>query len=134
MLFAAWRVWSVARRRPVEPARASSIERSRSRLVFLAALFVVYAAVALLPRPMAQLVTTDETVLVIDFHSHTKYSHDGRSGWTEDDVRDWHRGAGYNVAYITDHATYEGAERGVAANPGLAGEGTVLLQGLEAYL
>ncbi len=101
-------------------------------LLFLASIFVVYAAVALLPRPMAQLTTTDDEVFVVDFHSHTRYSHDGRSGWTEEDVRNWHRGAGYDVAYITDHASYEGAERGIAVNPGQAGEGTMIFQGLEA--
>ena len=76
----------------------------------------------------------DEACSPIDFHAHTKYSHDGRSGWTEDDVRAWHRGAGFDVAYITDHRTFEGAERGIAANPGVAGEGTMLLQGIEAVL
>jgi hypothetical protein len=101
--------------------------------IFLAVILAVYGAAAVLPRPMAQLEVTDETVLAVDFHSHTKYSHDGRSGWTEDDVRDWHRAAGYAAAYITDHASYEGAERGIAANPGQAGEGTMLLQGLEAF-
>lgn len=102
-------------------------------VALLAIIFVVYAAGAMMPRPMAQLETSDPTVLTADFHSHTKYSHDGRRGWTEDDVREWHRAAGYDVAYVTDHATYEGAERGVASNPGQAGQGTVLLQGLEAY-
>jgi hypothetical protein len=81
---------------------------------------------------MAQLEVTDETVLAVDFHSHTKYSHDGRPGWTEDDVRDWHRGAGFDVDYVTDHATFEGAERGIASNPAQAGEGTMILQGIEA--
>ena len=97
------------------------------------AVFVTYAAGAMLPRPMAQLVTSDPNILLADFHSHTKYSHDGRSGWTEDDVREWHRAAGFDVAYITDHATFEGAERGVASNAGQAGQGTMLLQGLEAF-
>jgi hypothetical protein len=97
-----------------------------------AALFIVYASLAFLPRPMAALVTSDETVVAIDFHSHTQYSYDARRGWTDDDVRDWHRGAGYDAAYITDHATYDGAERGIAANPPVAGQGTMLLQGLEA--
>jgi hypothetical protein len=82
---------------------------------------------------MASLTLSDDTVLAIDMHSHTKYSHDGRLGWSEDDVREWHRAAGYDVAYITDHATFEGAERGIAANPRLAGEGTMILQGLEAF-
>ena len=95
-------------------------------------LVIVYAAAAVLPRPMAQLEITDPTVLAVDFHSHTKYSHDGRPGWTEDDVRGWHRAGGFDAVYITDHATFEGAERGIASNPGLAGEGTMVFQGLEA--
>lgn len=105
-------------------------------LGFLAGLFVVYAIGAMAPRPMAQLVVSDETVLSADFHAHTKYSHDGRSGWDESDVRAWHRGAGFDVAYITDHRTFDGAERGVAGNASQAGqsEGTLLLQGLEAVL
>jgi hypothetical protein len=117
--------------------------RARGRDVFLwresiaavgllVGIVVVYAAVALLPRPMAQLTLSDPTVIAVDFHSHTKYSHDGRRGWGEEDVRAWHRGAGYDAAYITDHATYEGAERGIAGNPAQTGEGTTLLQGIEA--
>jgi hypothetical protein len=98
----------------------------------LVGIFVVYAVMALVPRPMAQLTTSDATVIAIDFHAHTKYSHDGRAGWDEEDVRNWHRASGYDVVYITDHATFEGAERGVAGNAAQAGEATVILQGLEA--
>lgn len=102
-------------------------------LALLGAIFLTYAAAAMLPRPMAQLETSDPGVLVADFHAHTKYSHDGRSGWSEDDVREWHRAAGFDLALITDHATFEGAERGVASNPPQAGQGTLILQGLEAF-
>ncbi|HEX4684416.1 MAG TPA: hypothetical protein VH277_16985, partial [Gemmatimonadaceae bacterium] len=83
-------------------------------------IFFVYAAALLMPRPMAQLASSDSNVLVTDFHAHTKYSHDGRPDWTEDDVRNWYSGAGFNAAYITDHQTYEGAERGIASNSGQA--------------
>ena len=122
-------LWRVRRSR-----RGTSVLRElRAAVSFLVALVFVYALAALLPRPMATLVLSDDTVLAVDFHSHTKYSHDGRMGWTEDDVRDWHRAAGFDVAYVTDHATLEGAERGIAANPRQAGEGTMLLQGLEAF-
>jgi hypothetical protein len=125
-LFAVYRV-VLARRRDVvlwrEVLAAAGL---------LAVIIVVYAATAILPRPMAQLVTSDATIIVLDFHSHTKYSHDGRGRWDEEDVRAWHRGAGFDAAYITDHATLEGAERGIAGNSGQAGEGTILLQGLEA--
>ena len=101
--------------------------------LLLLAIFVAYAAATMLPRPMAQLTTSDNEVIVVDFHSHTRFSHDGRSGWTEDDVRNWYHGAGFDAAYVTDHRTFEGAERAVASNPGQAGEQTMLLQGIEAF-
>ena len=120
----------------VARARSSEVLLWRESLAaggLLAGIVIVYALAALAPRPMAGLTTSDATVIAIDFHSHTKYSHDGRRGWGEEDVRAWHRAAGYDVAYITDHATFEGAERGIAGNPAQAGEGTILLQGLEAF-
>jgi hypothetical protein len=80
---------------------------------------------------MAALAVRDLDVVVVDVHSHTKYSHDGRPGWEAADVREWHAASGYDAAYITDHRNYRGAEEGVAANPTVAGQGTVLLSGLE---
>ena len=124
-LFVLWRVLG-ARRRPVRPRREAMLA-----VVFVFAIVLTYVGGTVVPRPMAQLTTSDAAVVAVDFHSHTMYSHDGRPGWTDEDVRRWHRGAGFDVAYITDHATFEGAERGVAANPGQAGEGTMILQGLE---
>lgn len=126
-LFIAWRVWR-GRTTPV-----SAKHESLSALGLLVILLLVYGAVAFLPRPMAAIALSDDTVLSVDFHAHTKYSHDGRAGWSEDDVRQWHTGAGFDAAYITDHATFEGAERGIASNPGQAGQGTILLQGIEAF-
>ena len=131
LVFVAVRVWKGRR-----PRRFSARREALATLAFLAGLVLVYAVAAMGPRPMAQLVVTDETVLAADFHAHTKYSHDGRPGWDENDVRAWHRAAGFDVAYITDHRTFEGAERGIAGNASQAGqgEGTMLLQGLEAVL
>jgi predicted metal-dependent phosphoesterase TrpH len=126
-LFIVVRVW-LARGR-----RTTARREVAAAVALLAAILITYAAGAVMPRPMAQLVASDPNIVFADFHAHTKYSHDGRSGWSEDDVREWHRGAGFDVAYITDHATFEGAERGVASNPGQAGQGTILLQGLEAF-
>jgi hypothetical protein len=120
--------------RVLRARRGTTIKRELiAGLVFFLGIFATYAFMALMPRPMAAIALSDLTVVAVDFHAHTKYSHDGRAGWTEDDVRDWYRGAGFNVAYITDHRTYEGAERAIASNPGQAGEGTMLLQGLEAF-
>lgn len=107
---------------------------SAGAAILLGVIVVAYAAAAFLPRPMASLVVSDETVLAIDFHSHTQYSHDGRKGWTEDDVRHWYSNAGFDAAFITDHRSFTGAERGVASNPPEAGQGTMILQGIEAVL
>ncbi|HEY4218923.1 MAG TPA: hypothetical protein VGM67_17400 [Gemmatimonadaceae bacterium] len=125
-LFALWRVLR-ARTRP-----ARLVRELASAGVFLLAIVAIYAVGALMPRPMAGISKSDPNIIAVDFHAHTKYSHDGRPGWTEDDVRNWHQAAGFDVVYITDHATYEGAERGIASNSGEAGEGTMVLQGLEA--
>jgi hypothetical protein len=138
-VFAIFALWRVLRARGRRAASATTTtlgaarREVRAALLLLAGIFVVYAVGTMAPRPMAALSVSDPMVLIADFHSHTKYSHDGRIGWDEDDVRSWYAGAGFNVGYITDHQTFEGAERGVAANPGLAGEGTMLLQGLEAF-
>lgn len=102
-------------------------------VVFLLALVGTYAIAAIAPRPMAQFVASDDMVLAVDFHAHTEHSHDGRRGWTEEDVRAWHRAAGFDAVYITDHASFEGAERGIATNPPFAGQGTMILQGIEAF-
>ena len=126
LIFAAVRV---RRARRGTSARQELVAAS----VFLALLVATYALAALAPRPMAQFAASDETVLAVDLHAHTKYSHDGRAGWTEEDVRDWHHAAGFDAVYITDHATFEGAERGIASNPPFAGQGTMVLQGIEAF-
>jgi hypothetical protein len=135
--YAAWRVWHRRRKRPsTRLGEGSRLRRPVLREVafaaaLLLALVIVYAVGAVVPRPMAALNLRDLDVVVVDVHSHTRYSHDGRPGWEADDVREWHASSGYNAAYITDHRNYRGAEEGVAANPSVAGQGTVLLSGLE---
>ncbi len=123
--YAAWRLWA-----------SSEMPNVRREIIgagaLLGSIIILYAAAAFLPRPMASLAISDETVLAIDFHSHTNASGDARGNWTDDDVREWHRDAGFDVAYITDHRSFAGAERGIASNPPEAGQGTMILQGIEA--
>lgn len=112
--------------------RSSILRESASALAFLIGLVVLYAAAALLPRPMASLVAQpSEALVVVDFHAHTRYSHDGRPGWEPADVRAWHRAAGFDAVYISDHRTVQGAELGIADNPAVAGQGEMILQALE---
>jgi predicted metal-dependent phosphoesterase TrpH len=98
-------------------------------VTLLVAILAVYAASALLPRPMAALVADNANILIADFHSHTSASHDGRGNVERN--RDWHRDGGYHVAYVTDHGSVAGAERGIVNNPTPAAAGVTLLQGIE---
>ncbi|MEO5817340.1 MAG: hypothetical protein ABIT20_18880 [Gemmatimonadaceae bacterium] len=98
--------------------------------VGLVVIIGVYVVAMIVPRPMAGIETSFD-IMVIDFHAHTKFSHDGRPDWRPEDVRAWHRAAGFDVAYVTDHRTFEGARDAWANNPVSAGTGTVLLPGIE---
>ena len=91
----------------------------------------IYLAGCLLPRPTARLTMASSDAIVVDFHSHTNASWDGRRDFTPERNRRWHQASGFDVAYITDHGTFAGAESGTARNPARAGDGTVLLSGIE---
>jgi hypothetical protein len=82
-------------------------------------------------RPMASLRLSDPDLVAVDFHSHTSASHDGRSGFDAERNREWHSSSGFNVAYVTDHRTFDGALDGLLGNPIRAGERTTLLPGVE---
>lgn len=93
--------------------------------------FLVLLVNVLPPRPMARLAVDDPDIVAVDVHSHTSSSHDGRPDWSPERVRSWHAKSGFHVAYITDHKRFGGAIDGTAVNPARAGEGVVLLSGLE---
>jgi predicted metal-dependent phosphoesterase TrpH len=80
---------------------------------------------------MAGIIANNVNILRVDFHSHTSGSHDGRGGWDVENNRDWHRAAGFDVAFITDHASVVEAERGLAVNPNPVVGGTTVLQSIE---
>lgn len=132
-LVVGWVIWWIARGRvlpaTVTPARRGARVAARIGLAVLA-LVAVYFGGALLPRPMAALQVGPE-IVAIDFHAHTRYSHDGRPDWTPEDVRDWHRDAGFDAVYVSDHRTFEGARDGWSNNPVLAGQGVSLLPAIE---
>ena len=124
--------WLVGRKTLAEVPPRRRAWREIARVgVGIVALLALYTAVAILPRPMAAL-ETQLDILVLDFHAHTRFSHDGRPDWTPEDVRTWHRNAGFHAAFVTDHRTFEGARDGWANNPNRAGEGTSLLPAIEA--
>jgi hypothetical protein len=134
-LLLVWLLWWWFSRRErdlaVPPGRrvVRIVARIGTALVLLVGL---YAVAVLVPRPMAALRAASPAILSVDFHAHTKYSHDGRWNWTPEDVRRWHRKSGFDAAYISDHRTFDGAREGWANNPAQSGTETVLLPAIEA--
>jgi len=133
-LLAGWALWWWWSRRELDLAATAGRRAVRvaSRVgIALVLLVGLYIVAVLVPRPMAALRTTNPAVITVDFHSHTKYSHDGRWNWEAEDVRRWHRKAGFDVAYISDHRSFDGAREGWANNPTQAGTETLLLPAIE---
>jgi hypothetical protein len=98
----------------------------------LTCVVMAYTCAALLPRPMAYLLSTDRDTLRIDFHSHTRFSKDAHQTFTVEGNRAWHRAGGYDVAYVTDHGALAEVQLS-HPNPLPTGRPDVtLLQGIEA--
>lgn len=91
------------------------------------------ALVILLPRPMAKLTVSDPEMVRIDFHSHTKASHDAYQGFTSERNREWHQSGGFDIAFITDHVKWGGAIEAQPRNPSRAGERVSLLTAVEGH-
>lgn len=116
VLYVVWRVgralwrgiaWSDA------PPRRTPVRRELALLMASLGGLVLFVVVGLLwHRPMAALAGTEPGDVVFDVHSHTNVSHDVRGtlmrGFdTEADLR-WHRRAGFDAVFVTDHNTTEG--------------------------
>lgn len=119
------------------PSDATRWQGRRRRVVRFAcagafAFATAYLAGALAPWPMARLNLEDRDELAVDFHSHTRQSHDGRWDFTLERNREWHRQGGFDVAYVTDHADSAAAvPRYDTEHDGLVHEGPVMLGGAE---
>ncbi len=73
------------------------------------AAFIAYVAYA--PRPIPRLVVADAELLILDVHSHTALSHDGRRGFGGAENAAWHARAGFDAAFVTDHNVFGAAKQ-----------------------
>jgi hypothetical protein len=82
----------------------------------LAGLALFVAGGLLWHRPMAALAGAGPDTVVFDLHSHTNVSHDVRGtlmrGFDTEADRRWHRRAGFDAFFVTDHNTVEGLRHG----------------------
>jgi hypothetical protein len=78
----------------------------------VAGLVVFLCAGLLWHRPMMALAGVPSDLIVADLHSHTNVSHDVRTtlmrGYDAAANLRWHRRAGFDAVFITDHNTIEG--------------------------
>ncbi len=128
-LYAVWRVRALRVRRAVRRRRA--LREACGALGTLAAIVATYALGTLVDRPMAALELSRPDELSIDFHSHTDASWDARRRFTDERNRSWHRDAGFDVVYLSDHLPDSGAIAPLLSPGRRAGAGTVLLPALE---
>jgi hypothetical protein len=126
-MFARRRARVLAAQRVPSLGKALVVFAVRTVIVTLA----VGELIVVAPRPMARMQLGDPQLLAVDFHSHTSDSHDGRPGFDVEANREWERHAGFDAAYVTDHRTFNAAILAGQRNPALAGEGTILLPGIE---
>lgn len=103
----------------------------RAGVGFMGGTVAVVGIMLVATRPMASLMLSNRDLIAVDFHSHTEASHDGRPGFDAERNREWHSSSGFNAAYVTDHRSFDGALSAASRNPARAGEGTVLLPGVE---
>ena len=104
--FAVWAVAGYALLRLA--ATGIPLARRTLREALYAAVFLVALAAFVgwgywLQRPIPRLVATDPGDLVLDIHSHTAMSHDGRKGFGAAQNAWWHARAGFDAAFVTDH-------------------------------
>jgi hypothetical protein len=101
------------------------LARLRGVAVAIVALAAIYVAGVLVPRPMAALAVDDPNTVIVDFHSHTSASHDGRRGFGREINRGWHAASGFTAAYVTDHNVLFAADT--------IRQGVALLGGVELW-
>jgi hypothetical protein len=99
----------------------------------VAAFLSLIVAAALLPRPAAELDVHDPDLVRVDFHTHTAASHDVPRWFDASRRREWERAVGYDLAFVSDHRSFDGAAAALAANPRRAGDDVVLAPALEAW-
>ncbi|HXE58654.1 MAG TPA: hypothetical protein VNK43_11690 [Gemmatimonadales bacterium] len=122
--YVVWRVHRVWRdrrraRKGAPPGRRRGVRSLpaplREAVLAVAALAGLLAFVllgALWHRPMVALAGVPDDLMVVDVHAHTNASHDVRNSlmrkFDAEALRRWHRRAGFDATFVTDHNTVAG--------------------------
>jgi len=91
---------------PTAPPKRRALREAAYAVLLVAGLAAFVAWGYWLPRPVPRLVATDGDLVVLDIHSHTALSHDGRRGFGAAENAAWHARAGFDAAFVTDHNVF----------------------------
>jgi hypothetical protein len=100
VLYVVVRLWVRARK---DAPQATALSETRSAVVFCLCLSAFVWWGARWSRPIPRLVASDSALIVLDIHSHTSASHDGRKAFGAAANAWWHARAGFDAAFVTDH-------------------------------
>lgn len=124
LAFAVWRVVLAVLRRRTDPDAGPPIGliREASALLFGLIGFLAFVVGGLLwHRPMVALRGAPPNIMVVDLHAHSNVSHDVRgtlmAGFDAEASRRWHRSAGYDAFFLTDHNTVAGLPASAGTTP-----------------
>lgn len=133
LLWLIWRVLAaVVRRREPHPGPRLPFLRELGIGLGGLVLLVLFIGIGIIwHRPMAALRVSDRDLLRMDTHSHSNASHDVKqwpvSGFSAEANRRWHRRAGFDAFFLTDHNTVAN----LPPRPPRAGVRPVLCPGTE---
>lgn len=116
------------------PARGRAVREALYAAAILVALGAFVGWGYWLQRPIPRLVATDPGALVLDVHSHTSLSHDGRPSFGAEQNSAWHARAGFDAAFVTDHNVWMALVHGGTGARDAAEPGATLLDGEEISL
>ncbi|MEP7327148.1 MAG: hypothetical protein ABI836_14450 [Gemmatimonadota bacterium] len=124
LVFLAWRgvLAVLRRRRDPDAGPPIGLIRELSALLFALLGFVAFIAGGMLwHRPMVALRDVPPAFMTVDLHSHSNVSHDVMgtlmAGFDTEASRRWHRRAGYDAFFLTDHNTVAGLPAAPATEP-----------------
>lgn len=103
LLLGYWIVYALRRPRPSLGSAAAGYAS------YLALVLATIGWAVLAARPAARLERASPDDLVVDFHSHTSHSKDARRSFSPAANIEWHRRAGFDAGFVTDHNNTRGA-------------------------
>ena len=135
----AWIVLGYAVARTVSTGRSGKAVRPLREAGLFGALLAAWLAflawTGFGPRPVSRPILPEPDLLTVDFHSHTSKSWDGRQSFSPEENMRWHRRAGFDAGFITDHNLVEGAAEAKAlSREEYARTGYRSLEGVEVSL